>query len=331
MKPSTVSSTSTLFTALALSGASLIACQTQPDRHLGDSLDDRSLDLSPPTTPTEPFGVSPLDFVGRWVGVAEDPLALGGEREAYAFPSGSSEFRLEISPPEELVLGSLRGTLVFGSGPPPPPPVDPGVGYPLGVDYSDLNYFERDAVAASLYDGPLPPYEGYTYSVQESFLRYGGGVDSAGAPLVADGVLSLEFDTGELLAPWCELQQPQPTGYGESSCVKGNTLWTDEDGQCLVGFTDLSPAEEAMVVAQGVSLEQEPVDCNKMILCQSRQCDCHEGGCSYLPFGEPLSVGRLLLRREGDTLTGIFSNTAFMNERQLPVPLGTLRFTRVAD
>ena len=57
---------------------------------------------------------------------------------------------------------------------------------------------------------------------------------------------------------------------------------------------------------------------------------CDADSCYFDVFNRR-SLGRLTLRREGDALSGAFSNVAFFNERQLPVPLGTLRFTRVAD
>ncbi len=316
-------------TLLALSSVGLVACQTQPDRDLGDSLDDRSLDLLLPPKPTEPFGVSPLEFVGRWVGVADEPLALGGAPAAYTFPSGSTHFELHIAPPEQLTVASLRGTLVFGAGA-PPPPLDPALGYPSDVDYAQLAYFEPNALQASNYDGPLPPYEGFPYVVRETLLGSSFGVDDAGDPILADGVLQLEFDTGSLLAPWCELQVPQPTASGYSSCVKGNGALADDDGQCFVSFSELTPEQEVEVLASGVSLATEQVDCNKLFLCVSGHCECTESECHY-NYAEHSSWGDLILRRDGDTLAGTFSNTAFFNARQLPLPLGNVRFTRAAD
>jgi len=38
---------------------------------------------------------------------------------------------------------------------------------------------------------------------------------------------------------------------------------------------------------------------------------------------------QLMLRRTGDTLTGVFTQTVFLNERPLPVPLGSVYFTRL--
>jgi hypothetical protein len=319
-----------VFVAVALSGAAFLACQTQPDRNLGDSLDARSLDLTPPPEPTEPFGVSALDFVGRWVGVAEDPLALGDVREAYAFPSGSTLFSLEIvasrAPDQAFLQGS---SIVFGSGA-PPPPLDPAFGYPSDVDYADIAYFDRNVVMAAGHEGPLPPYEGYAYPIREFVPSNDFNSDEAG-PLIADGVLNLDFDTNELLAPWCELQTPQPTGRGEWRCVKGNAGGTNDVGECNVGFSNLSLEQEAEVLESGASLLPEAVDCNKMFLCKIDVCECTDSACAYDAVTRRGTRSKLVVRRDGDTLTGVFSNAVFMNERGLPVPLGTVRFTRVVE
>jgi hypothetical protein len=285
--------------AVVLSGAACFACQTQPDRNLGDSLDARSLDLAPPPEPTEPFGVSPLEFVGRWVGVAEAPLAMGGVREAYAFPSGSTQFSLEIvasgAPDQAFLHGS---SLVF--------------------------------VMAAGHLGPLPPYEGHPYPVRELVLSNDFNTDEAGL-LIADGVLNLEFDTNELFAPWCALQTPQPTGRGEWKCVKGNSYGQSDVGECNVGFSNLSPEQEAEVLESGASLLREAVDCNKLFLCKIEVCKCTDSACADDVATRRGTRGKLVVRRDGDTLTGVFSNAVFMNERQLPVPLGTVRFTRSVE
>lgn len=329
MKRSLDTATFPVLAAVVLSSATAVACQTQPDRNLGDSLDARSLDLTPLPAPTEPFGVSALDFVGRWVGVAEAPLALGGEGEAYAFPSGSTQFALDVAP-EQPGQGFLRGTLVFGSGA-PPPQLDPALGYPSDVDYAALAYFDRDVVMAAGYEGPLPPYEGYAYAARDFVPSSNYDEDEAGHAIIADGVLNLDFDTGELLAPWCELQTPQPTGRGEWACVKGNAGGASDAGECNVSFSNLSPEQEAEVLESGASLLPEAVDCNKMFLCKIEVCKCTDSACAYDAAILRGTRAKLVVRRDGDTLTGMFSNAVFMNERQLPVPLGAVRFTRVVE
>ncbi|HWO13765.1 MAG TPA: hypothetical protein VNN80_29885 [Polyangiaceae bacterium] len=297
--------------------SSIAACQTQPDRNLGHAVGDRALDLTPPATPaaTEPFGVPGTEFVGRWVGTAEEPLALGGERGTYSFPSGSQLFALDIS----LDEGSLVGSITFGNGA-PPPPLDPERGHPSDVDYSQLGYFTRNAVGAQYY-GPLPPYEGYPYVAYELFDDV--AFDEAGNRLLPDGVLQIGFDTTEFLYPWCELQEPRESG-GFFDCVGGGAL-ADDEGNCFI-TQDVSEEQAAAGI-----VDHEPTDCNRLFLCSTARCQCTEDGCLYNSSGANASFGELTVRREGDTLTGLFSNTVFSNERQLPVPLGTVRLERVID
>ncbi|HTV22151.1 MAG TPA: hypothetical protein VMG12_25855, partial [Polyangiaceae bacterium] len=102
---------------------------------------------------------------------------------------------------------------------------------------------------------------------------------------------------------------------GDFTCVEDFGALADDDGRCFINRSDAT---------------FEQVDCNEYFLCASRQCDCTESECRYTG-AERRSWGRLMLRRDGDTLTGTFSNTAVFNPRQLPVPLGTVRFTRVDD
>jgi hypothetical protein len=314
----------------SLAGVVLSACQTQPDRDLGELGAEQSLDLQgQPPEAAEPFGVPPADFAGRWIGVAEDPLALGGARDVYTFPSGAAQIALELSAGVEDGGATLLGTITFGSGS-PPPALNPDLGQPSDYGYSDLAYFSGMGELAAGYTGPLPPYEGHAYHTRQ-FAEANHRIYPALLPqseFLADGVLRVEFNTEELIAPWCGLQQPRTDGYGGFSCVKGNALLTDEAGQCFVGFSGLTPEEEALVAAQGESLQSELVDCGKLFLCASRRCECDETHCSSSLTGVFRSMGELALRRDGDNLIGVFSNVAFFNERQLTLPPGAVRFTR---
>lgn len=310
----------------ALAGAVLPACQTQADRDLGELIAEQSRGFqAPPAEVTEPFGVPSADFAGRWIGVAEDPLALGGVRDVYTFPSGATQIVLELSPGVEQGGPDVIGTITFGAGA-PPPALDPDLGQPSDYVYTDLAYFGGRGEEASAYSGPLPPYEGHAYQTQH-FVDDTHRIFSE-SELVADGVLRLQFNTEELIAPWCELQQPRADGFGAFGCVKGNSLWADEAGQCFVGFSGLTPAEEAAVAAQGESLQSELVDCGKLFLCATRRCECDEARCANTLDGLFPSIGELAVRRDGDALTGMFTNAVFFNERQLPLPLGAVRFTR---
>jgi hypothetical protein len=306
-----------------------LACQLQPDRDLGTSAAQQSGDLSatPPGPLNEPFGGSPSDFVGRWVGVAQNPLTLGDEADVYTFPSGSSQIVLDLSLGDQTMTASLVvGSITFGEPAPVPPP-DPALGYPSDAAYARLDYFFKRPDLAATYPGPLPPYEGFTY--QGGDHKYSSEWDNEFDPergVLADGVLRFGFDTEQLLGPWCELQKPIVNAYGEYACVKGDSANTDENGVCTVGFNGLSPEDEATLIAKGVNVDDEVVDCGKLFLCNSHRCTCEETGC-YGTFER--SGGQLQLRREGDALAGVFSNVVVLNPRGLTLPLTTVRFERL--
>ena len=117
---STFFSGGTLLTALACSS---------PDRDLG-----RTSDLAPPnamqmskcedTDPEDKLQAAQAtflsDFVGSWLGDAEDALGDMSRDDAlpiYAFPSGSTRILLEVSQPDDQLLAKLT----FGEGDPAPP------------------------------------------------------------------------------------------------------------------------------------------------------------------------------------------------------------------
>src|SRR5262249_37149794 len=81
---------------LLVSGLLLSGCGgSAASRNLGDT-GDQSPALSTPTATPGP--TSPGDFVGSWIGEAEDPLAppQGTKPAAYHFPSGSTQILLDI-------------------------------------------------------------------------------------------------------------------------------------------------------------------------------------------------------------------------------------------
>jgi hypothetical protein len=94
-----------------------------------------------------------------------------------------------------------------------------------------------------------------------------------------------------------------------------------------VGFNGLSPEDEATLIAKGVNVDDEVVDCGKLFLCNSNRCTCEETGCYGNSFER--SGGQLQLRREGDALAGVFSNVVVLNPRGLALPLTTVRFERL--
>jgi hypothetical protein len=119
--------------------------------------------------PSAPFGVPAIEFAGRWIGRAEDPLALGGERSAYVFPSGSSEIRMALEVSGERV--NVEGRIAFGAGSPPPPPTDPDAGFPIDVSYVGLGYFNLLPGGPTQYQGPLPPHEGFEYRLLDALYE----------------------------------------------------------------------------------------------------------------------------------------------------------------
>lgn len=314
--------------AIASCVAVLAACETPPDRYLGGLIDEPASPADPsPAAVTEPFGGPADEFVGHWVGTAQDPLALEGDDGTFAFDSGATQITLDLERglPEET--GSLiTGTITFGA-PRALPPLDPDVGYPSDAHYERLGYFEQTAEAAAGYPGPLPPYEGFAYHGAEN----GGGneIDNYVLPEdrgLADGVLRFELDTEEVLTPWCELQQPQPMYEGQFGCVKGDSWSADDNGMCSVGFSDPPPELVAFVEAQGVSVDFENVDCGKLFLCRNNRCQCDESGCRGRAFEGSSAV--LNLRREDEGLVGVFDGLALYNVRGLTVPPGPVHFTR---
>jgi len=324
-----------------------MGCQTEPARNLGQTLEDRSLTVTA-QAPSQPFGVPMAEFAGHWVGTAADPLALGGERAAYVFPSGSTSIVLELSLTEEDSRpGAALGSLVFGDGSAPALPSDPNQGYPTDVAYTAFGYFKPFVYGPFGYAGPLPPYEGFSYQVQDALY-----LTEHEGNRVADGILRLSYDTQELLAPWCEMQQPQANGNGGFSCMEGANYYY-EDGECSTETNNLSQLLATLTQEQIQNISAEdwaaldaqtvrvktPVDCNKLFLCVTKRCKCDEASCwadvsgfkgvpSDLP--DSASYAELTLRKaeDGQGLIGVFRNAVFANERQLSIPVGVVHFER---
>lgn len=314
---------------LTLAGAISACADTEP-RELGFTQSTQDL----VNVPDEPFFEESTQFVGHWVGSAEDTLALtaDGASPTYQFPSGSSRIALDL----QLVNGELVGKVTFGEGAPLPPATDPDVGYPAGVAYDDLLGYQLNS---SFPDGtPIstlvhthttpPPFEGTEYALSTINATSIGD----GAVLLADGVASLGFNTFAPLEGWCFLQTSYEVAPGYFSCIPehGGGFGTQGDGTgALCDLTgppktdgclpDLSNLGECFEVGEVV----EQINCDKTTMCGNQFCTCFEGGCAAND-----SSGRLTLRAHGDELVGLIENTVFKNSRGLGIPLGEVRFQR---
>jgi hypothetical protein len=317
-------------------GALLPSCVDAEPRDLGftQSSDDLSVGES-----GEPFVSPSNEFVGRWVGSAQEPLAFSddGVTTPYQFPSGSPRIELALALDDE---SQLVGRIVFGAGEPPAPPVDPEAGYPVGVAYSALLGYEiTDPVvgAINLHDvrSNLPPFEGFEYRVQLSGAIW---VGESGYE-VPDGVALLTFNAFEPIAPWCELQTPQRDPYGSYSCAPdlGGQYQSISDGtgasceiesdtqHCNALLPDVPACEDdcdytAFIACRDTATVAQ-VNCDQLFMCRSGFCECREGGCGAPSY----AFNWLNVRRVGDELIGLFENVIFKNARGLNVPLGEVR------
>jgi hypothetical protein len=287
--------------------------------------------------PPTPFFTEGEGFVGSWIGEASEPLAYGATRTApaYQFPSGSSQFRLQIkSLPGSTDPAALGGSLSFGKGPPPPPPTDGSRGYPLGFNYQEYLSYPDPAGGIENYADGLPPFEGFAYAVESRSIGSG----------VPDGVLRLVYDPRSYLDAWCGLQvsHEQPDGtFGALPFAAGGTeLMADgKDRQCAAyDADDLSacPADMATlpldqyVQTYRACHQLGPVvfkmSCDRIFL--TRFCSCTELACGA---GSRTNQSELLLRSAGNSLVGVFDGATFLNARGLTTPLGEVRFRRLDD
>ena len=304
------------------------ACQ-DAERELGYTQTDQDLRGQP----SEPFFGAPDDFAGRWIGSAEDPLALGGGDATYRFPSGSRRFVLDIEPSlDEFGNEEVDVRIVFGDAEPLPAPVDPEAGYPVGVSYRELlTYDEQDFVGTNP-DQRLPPFEGFDYRawMPSSFTGENGEL------LLGDGLLLLSFNANEPLDAWCQLQTPHevPGAPGSFQCSEqfGGQIDVNPDGtgaSCGLWAPpneDACPAEPSFEDFATCVDFGEPIaftNCDKLFLCSQDFCQCDESACVA---GD--SSTQVVLRREGDELVGVFSGAAFLNARNMKTPLGEVRLRR---
>jgi hypothetical protein len=289
--------------------------------------------------PEAPFYTQGQGFVGRWIGEASEPLAFGAAAQptapGYVFPSGSSQFLLEIAPlPDATDPAQLGGTITFGAGAPPPAATDGTRGYPEGFNYDEYLSYADPTGGIRNYDDGMPPFEGFAYEVEASSF-------DAGVP---DGVLRLMYDPRSYLASWCDLQAPhlQPDGTfaalpfavgGVEHMADGknrmcSAYGADDLSACPVDMAEL-PLEQYRQTYRAC-FQPGPVvyrmSCDRIFL--TRFCSCTEGACSA---GSPTDESRLMLRTAGNTLIGVFDRATFLNARGLSTPIGEVRFQRTDE
>jgi hypothetical protein len=294
-------------TALALVLAA-VACNEYPLHDVGYTSDDLSGSTDGPDEPIPPVAEFGDDFLGVWIGEAEDPLALQSNADnappVYRFPSGSPSIRLELI---DRDFRHPTGTITFGDPTPPPAATDPNIAYPTPDPDFDFNLFW--STDASL----RPPTEGFPHSLATGAF-VGRDVLALGLDAVEedefrdegrvyDGKLELSYFTTEVFTPWCELQTSE-------TCPIDQGWSVDDTGSCFSGD------------------QQTPIDCEKLALCGSRVCQCivvdQVESCS----GATELPSELTIRFSDEGLVGLFTKAIFLNERGFPQPLGTVRFHR---
>jgi hypothetical protein len=185
----------------------VFAC-TSPQRDLG-RITERGADggADTPVEMESPEGACPLDpreeqppaqrqarflseFVGTWIGQAEDALGnvnSEGAMPIYAFPSGSTRILLEVSGPDPVVA-----ELTFGVGE-PLPPSDRNVASPPDP--------RLDQDSAEFSD--LPPADGFVYSARPFAnaldVERSGADEALAQRLALDGKLVLAFSTADAI------------------------------------------------------------------------------------------------------------------------------------
>lgn len=243
---------------------------------------------------TEEPPANPADFFeGRWVGEAQDIFSVTAEGivPPYAFPSGSTRIALDVSYDDY----GVHANITFGAAPLPAPEV--GVAYPPGFDAYYSGFI------ASLY---VPPFEGFEYPLAES------------NGLIFDpNFLVLELDRHAPYVEWCALQPALDQGDGDFDCLGA------------AGLAGGAPPDEPCIKFNADD-SQEPVDCNLAALCVpsvGAVCSCDHDDCEATEARD----AHLTLRRSGDQLLGSLDKTFPSSAQGVFLPLGLIRFQRVAD
>jgi hypothetical protein len=259
----------------------------------------------PPRIPvTGPDGVDPF-LIGEWVGHAEDLFASsddGGQRPTYVFPSGSSEIYLSLDIRDGAhPFGELR----FGSRDAP----EPQVGVPLGA--GNEYYYSIFDDAGEM---PIAPVEGVAYALAETVPRVGLSDPMDNKPYSA---LGLSYSPRTAFETWCPLQPSLPYDEDRFSCSGA------------AGFAGGDPGAGIPCIIFRPDGSEQEMDCDLLTLCEpySGPCECTESGCAAKDDG-PREI--LWVAREGDQLIAHATDRFEYGEPGHQMPIGAIRFDRVA-
>jgi hypothetical protein len=215
-----------------------IGCQGPAPRDLGES----SVPLESEPLPEV---LTPQDFIGSWIGVAHDALALTDTDEPVplAFASGSSRISLVVH--GDAVHPDRFASLVFGEGAPPPAPTDPDAP-PPGIPPEFIDSDPRNT----------PPLEGFSYALNpvvvpsEATLDMTFGLGDNNFDLT-DGILRLGFNADEIFEDYCSLQ---PVGADKMGCDCDGTSCQRSAAIPIYLWLRHSPTGLAGVVSGGLTV-----------------------------------------------------------------------------
>jgi len=275
-------------------------------------------------TPPSAVVARPVDFVGRWRGSAPDLLELALDADGaplpYEFPSGSSDFTLEIGVESDF---ALQPSLTFGAAP-APEATDPMLSYPPGAAFGEYvsNPPALEGAQYDLWYVPFGLFEAEPRSIWD---------DRALAD--AGGVLRLYYATADAYEAWCPLQPSLPVGTdGEAyNCLGARGVARAVGGGCYT-YDDESTAFYPPGAGEGIiPAPAREVDCARAFACLE-QCACPDPESGDLCVARNGYVGELWLRRAGDELIGVFAGDAtFFNPRGGRTQIGQVRFQRSPD
>jgi hypothetical protein len=164
-----------------------------------------------------------------------------GTIENAQLSDGSNRLTMTLSMAPD---GGATGTLLLGDGKLLQPATDPNVGYPPGEQFS--------------IHGSLGYYEGFPYTIRDG--QWNGSRLTFGLAEV------------ELWRQWCSLQTPyllayrEPDGGREYACAPNSGFGYSSD-QMGCSVTDPS------------TMQDVPIDCGKLGLCENYTCECSATAC----------------------------------------------------